>query len=270
MSYYLLGKSKKSAWPWLTEYPITQPHGVSGEMGVDLGMPVGTPITALFGGKVVGAGYYGGGGVVSVETRYHGQPAVFYYQHLDLINSSIQVGHTLAALDVVGWSGGQLSGGHHPANSKFSSGPHIEVGFNPPWGGMWNPRNYGPNIDPEPFLRSLAQGGVGSSLGLGSTGAQVGYVLARAVSPTGFGPIAEAVDDALAVYPVPTSLNPADYARAAFQNTGPVLARMTVAGLGFLLVAGTVLYLLREPVEDATAEAAKFGGQAVGAAAVLA
>ncbi len=137
----------------------------SGENGVDIGMPQGTPVYALSGGRIVGHGYYGGGGVVSVQEA---PGRVWYYQHLDLNEPGIESGATrqVAPGQLVGWSGGQLSGGNHPSSSRFSGGPHIEVGINAPWGGIWGPKDIkGPNIDPWPSISALGRGA-----GTGTTG----------------------------------------------------------------------------------------------------
>lgn len=143
----------------------------SGENGIDVSMPVGTPVYAVAGGPVVGAGYYGGGGVVSVEET---RGRVWYYQHLDLLRPDIESGQTrnVQAGELVGWSGGQSTGGHHPSSLKFSNDghghgwPHIEVGINAPWGGIWGPMSEkSANVDPLPILQAIAKSG-----GSGSTG----------------------------------------------------------------------------------------------------
>lgn len=136
---------------WLNNVtsPYTgNPNG--GEMGNDFGTPQGTPVYAVTGGKLVGAGYYNGGGVVSVEEK---PGTVWYYQHLDLVQTPIPAnGVTITPGEQVGLSGGQLSGGNHPATC-CSNGAHIEVGVNGPWGGIWHPE--GPSVDPQPLLRML-------------------------------------------------------------------------------------------------------------------
>ncbi len=137
----------------------------SGENGIDVGMPTGTPVYAVAGGTVVGHGYYAGGGVVSVEQE---KGMVWYYQHLDLAEPGIESGQVTQVQpgQLIGWSGGQLSGGRHPSSRKFSTGPHIEVGVNAPWGGIWGPKaDKGPNVDPLPFLEAIAQSGGGGTTG---------------------------------------------------------------------------------------------------------
>lgn len=145
-------------WPWLHQglENVTQHYGQNGETGIDMGLPMGTPITSLTNGTVLGHGYYGGGGVVSVGSFINNVATSVYYQHLDTIAPEIDHATTpvhVKAGDLLGYSGGQLSGGTHPSQPKFSSGPHLEVGLNAPYGGMWHP--LGKNSDPEPWLRHL-------------------------------------------------------------------------------------------------------------------
>lgn len=152
----------KSPWPWLVTGldNITQEwgedHGYGREVGVDMGLVMGTPITSLTSGTILGSGYYRGGGVVSVKSRIGGKTTSLYYQHLDEIAGGITPGAVVAPGQLIGWSGGQNAGGHHPASKDTSSGPHIEVGFNAPYGAksLWHP--LGPNYDPLPWLRSMA------------------------------------------------------------------------------------------------------------------
>lgn len=135
----------------------------SGENGIDVTLPLDTPIYAVESGKIAGAGYYKGGGVVSVDS---GPGRIWYYQHLDQNNfTGADKGKYITAGSLVGWSGGQNVGGNHPADPNYSSWKHIEIGLNAPWGGIWgNPSGQG-NIDPVPALTAL----VGKST---STGAQ--------------------------------------------------------------------------------------------------
>ena len=148
---------------------ITQRFGTNGETGVDIGLPYHTPVYALSAGTILGTGYYGGGGVVSEQSNinYGGisGPASLYFQHLsDIV---VQPGQAVQPGQLLGYSGGQLGYGDHPSTAQFSTGPHIEVGINAPYGGMWDP--LGPNVNPLPFLQSLASGNLGV-LGSGSGG----------------------------------------------------------------------------------------------------
>ena len=123
--------------PWYT-YPITWY-----DEGVDIGMPAGTLITSLCSGPVVGAGFYGGGGVVTVRCAGIGD---VYVQHLDWIN----YGNCNGQVDGCGWASyGSVLGGSggdcgwhnfgNPCALGFSTGDHIEVGVNPGYYGIWGP-----------------------------------------------------------------------------------------------------------------------------------
>ena len=140
---------------WLAH--ITQYwQGYPGEEGTDFSMPEDTPIYAVQGGTVLGVGYYGGGGVVSIKA---GNQLAEYYQHLDCIN--VSVGQAVSAGQKIGTSGGSLtSQPYHPAcghysTSTYSTGPHLEFGINATYGGMWNPGHYTPNTSPLPLLDTL-------------------------------------------------------------------------------------------------------------------
>ena len=161
--------ASSSGWPWLAEglQNITQAYNPPVEYGLDMGLPMGTPITSLTTGTVLGSGYYGGGGVVSVASHVNGKTVSVYYQHLDLIASGIKPGALVTVGQLLGYSGGQLSGGNHPSTPAFSSGPHIEVGINAPYGGMWAP--LGPNEDPTGWLVNLNANGAPTTGFVGTT-----------------------------------------------------------------------------------------------------
>ncbi len=121
------------------------------EYGTDFGLGYRTPVYAIEGGRVLGAGFYGGGGIVSVEAH----PGISeYYQHLSDI--SVGDGQVVSPGQLIGYSGGQIGYGRHPATC-CSGGSHLEWGINAPYGGYWNP--LGANIDPVPYLTSLLNGG---------------------------------------------------------------------------------------------------------------
>ena len=135
----------------------------SGENGIDVTLPQDTPVYAVQGGTVAGAGYYAGGGVESIAS---GPGLVWYYQHLD--QNLLTAGESVVPGQLIGYSGGQNVGGAHPASPTFSSWPHLEVGINAPWGGIWGGgSSVGPNVNPVPALQTL----LGSTAGIaaGST-----------------------------------------------------------------------------------------------------
>jgi murein DD-endopeptidase MepM/ murein hydrolase activator NlpD len=122
----------------------------SGENGIDVSLPLDTPVYALEGGTVKGSGYYPGGGVVSIQSA---PGKTWYYQHLD--QDSVGVGQSVQAGQLIGYSGGQNTGGNHPADPTYSSWPHIEVGINAPWAGIWGGGNGAANIDPVPAITAI-------------------------------------------------------------------------------------------------------------------
>lgn len=156
---------------WLSD--ISQKWGVNGETGIDIGThgKIDQPVYSVTGGTVVGVGYYGGGGVVAVKSNidYGGinGPASIYYQHLD--EDLARLGETISPGQLIGLSGGQLSGGQHPSSPAYSTGPHIEIGINAPYGSanksIWSP--LGKNVNPQQFFTDLMNGNT-SVLGTGN------------------------------------------------------------------------------------------------------
>ena len=140
--------------PWW-QYPVTQPYGTpepgfgSGvETGVDIGTPQGTPLTAIFGGTVKRTVYGPFGGEVDIATTINGKPFTETFLHLDQINPNLQIGQAVQPGSFLGFSGGQLSGGSHPASPAYSTGPHTE--FDLFQGAAWS----GKSINPMPVLNS--------------------------------------------------------------------------------------------------------------------
>jgi hypothetical protein len=153
-------------------YPITRAYNGSTEVGEDLGTPQGTPITSLVSGQLVGAGFYAGGGVVTVRTILNGEPADFYVQHLDsIVNVGLcQYGNCggqyVSRGELLGYSGGACFWHYGPGFGKFnacaagfSNGPHTEIGINPPFYGIWGPYPHpGPNYNPYRTVLALING----------------------------------------------------------------------------------------------------------------
>jgi hypothetical protein len=168
------GKVTYLAWYM---YPITQYYNGATEFGEDLGTPEWTPVTSLVSGRLVGAGFYGGGGVVTVRTTLNGASADLYVQHLDsIVNVGLCTygacgGRYVRTGELIGYSGGDCNwhygpgyGNFNPCVSHFSNGSHIEVGINPPWYSIWGPVPHpGRNYDPRATLLTLINGGVSSN-----------------------------------------------------------------------------------------------------------
>lgn len=122
-------KAQKGLLDWpLKKVTITQSYGMTSyakkgaygggpHNGIDFGAPVGTPIYAPLGGKVVALGsmyknsrWYGYGRWVAID---HGNGMVTLYGHLS--SQSVKKGSTVKTGDKIGSSG----------NTGYSTGPHL-------------------------------------------------------------------------------------------------------------------------------------------------
>lgn len=125
-------KGVRSGWQWPADGPITSDYGAprsyGGHTGIDLGVPVGTPVWAARDGHVVFAGELGGyGNCVDIE---HDGGLKTRYGHLS--SFKVRSGHDVARGDVIALSG----------NTGASSGPHLHFGT----------YRYGAPFDPKTVL----------------------------------------------------------------------------------------------------------------------
>src|SRR5690242_496900 len=104
-------------WSW---------DNINGHSGVDIGMPVGTPLTAPVGGVIVGADYHAWGGQVDIKFLSGGVTKIFTMIHLSQIASGIKLGMTVTAGKILGYSGGTNSGAH-PTAPRYSNVAHTHV-----------------------------------------------------------------------------------------------------------------------------------------------
>lgn len=272
--------------PWYG-FNITQGYGVHGEKGVDLGTPFHTPITALYAGTVRWAGRTewsngtSSGGEVTIVCNVPGYGIkTSYYLHLDVVY--VKPGDTVNQGDVIGLSGGQLSGGNWPVVNKgniiLSTGAHTEFGFNAPW--VSGP---GSQIDPT-FAILQARSNtlpitypngsiVTQTLGYGAQSAQVAvdptvleagllqfYNLSsstqRAISqPTGFDGICEAIDAAEAL----PKLNWFNVPGTIFLAFKPSMIRFFFMAIGGFITFVVVWSWIQQPVEAGIGVLGKIG-----------
>jgi murein DD-endopeptidase MepM/ murein hydrolase activator NlpD len=118
-------------WQWPTNpHPVTSPFGQRwGRLhdGIDIGVPTGTTVRAVDGGKVTKAGPNGGYGTyVEID---HGGGLVSFYGHLSSI--SVRSGQRVGKGDAIARSG----------NTGHSTGPHLHFGVHK-GGAARNPRDY--------------------------------------------------------------------------------------------------------------------------------
>lgn len=169
-----------SAWYCMGEgETYGQSYNGNTEHGNDLNVPFHTPVTLPYGGTITDVSYHGWGGQIGVLTSLPGVGKVIeYIQHLDLINPSLAVGQQIASGTQVGLSGGentnqfaQYPGAVHPNNPLYSSGPHIEFGFNAPWiAGLSQATNQG-SFNSQGYINAIRNGGVQmNAMGSGSGG----------------------------------------------------------------------------------------------------
>lgn len=132
---------------WLTKYQLTAGYGhynlnINNGMhyGADFAMPIGTPVRAITGGKIIEAGWspYGGGNQIGVK-----EPDGSHYQwYMHLSQLNVRVGDYISTGQIIGKSG----------STGFSTGPHLH--FQRMVGGLGN--NYAQN--PIPFLKQYGYG----------------------------------------------------------------------------------------------------------------
>lgn len=120
---------------WPARAPLTSPYGlrtlgskIDMHHGVDLGVPIGTPVHAMAGGTITVAGPKSGYGfAVMID---HGFGWVTLYGHLDRVD--VTVGDRVRAGDLIGLSG----------NTGLSTAPHLH----------FEVRRFGRSRDPVPLL----------------------------------------------------------------------------------------------------------------------
>lgn len=113
----LLGPAACSLPHWPVEGPVTSPFGVRVDgleprvhRGVDISVPVGTPVRAMKGGRVTHAGRMGGFGIAVILD--HGGGTHSIYAHLS--EPRVRAGDAVDGQQVVGLSGqsGNVTGPH--------------------------------------------------------------------------------------------------------------------------------------------------------------
>ena len=116
--YYFLWMPIVSASPFVVTSAFGfRDHPISGEekfhTGIDLGAEYGTPIGAIWSGKVVFAGWYGGyGNCIVID---HGNSVITLYGHCSEL--AIEAGQPVAEGQLIGYVG----------STGYSTGPHLHL-----------------------------------------------------------------------------------------------------------------------------------------------
>jgi murein DD-endopeptidase MepM/ murein hydrolase activator NlpD len=126
----------------ITSYfgPRTYPY-VGFHYGIDIGIPIGTPVYAIAAGKVASFNYWSGTGyVVYVYHNINGVKYTSVYEHLDSYNT--YVGAIVDKNTVIAFSG----------NTGNSTGPHLHLSILNGWAGidyiLWSNAYYNNNLNP--------------------------------------------------------------------------------------------------------------------------
>ena len=173
------------------DYPITQgfswtDHHRTWHSGIDIGAPFDTPVTAALSGVVTFAQCKPWGGQVDILTTWNGLPHVVTVLHLHRM--VVSRGQSVAAGQLLGYSGGDGRGPCATQMPKYSNGPHVHFEFTL---GAVGPYHGGPpyrvsasstTVDPKPLLDALRSGLAQS--GVGAFGAVAGANSDAALLPT--------------------------------------------------------------------------------------
>lgn len=126
----------------ITSYfgPRTYPY-VGFHYGIDIGIPIGTPVYAIAAGKVASFNYWNGTGyVVYVYHNINGVKYTSVYEHLDRYNT--YVGAIVDKNTVIAFSG----------NTGNSTGPHLHLSILNGWAGidyiLWSNSYFNNNLNP--------------------------------------------------------------------------------------------------------------------------
>jgi murein DD-endopeptidase MepM/ murein hydrolase activator NlpD len=167
--------------PWY-DGPIWQgflwtPQNPAGHSGVDIGMPLGTPLTALLPGTVISLGMEPWAGQINLQSDYPGIGSiVISYLHEGSFARGMAPGVHVEPGDLIGYSG------QPPPGGRYGSGAHchfeINTGFQPPYMGHQGPPS---PINPM-FLIQAAKNGTLGDVATGGAGATA--LAASATAPS--------------------------------------------------------------------------------------
>ena len=220
--------------------------------GVDLGMPTGTPLTALLPGLVVSAGMEPWGGQVNIQSDWPGiGPIIVSYLHASKL--LVRAGDTVKPGQMIALSG--VSPAAYSVGGRPNAHLHFEVsrGTVAPYMGHRGPSN---PIDPKFLIQAAQSGTLGHVAPVGAVGAvtqsAVGVAQTAKHAP-GFFPVIQAIDRAERI----SGLDPLHPAGSVLDNARAILIRGIVVGLGVVILLLVIWNLIRGPVSAGVDVAAK-------------
>lgn len=257
--------------PWY-DGPIWQgfkwsPTNPKGHSGIDIGMPIGTPLTALLPGKIISFGMEPWAGQMNLQHDWPGiGPIVVSYLHGSAFPAGLSVGGFVQPGDVV------MLSGQPPPGGQYGSGAHchfeVSKGTQPPYMGHNGPSNpidgtflldyakqtnggvSGNGGGTDPFSNPLGIGGGGFSLagllGLPSFSLGTGAITRAPLSP-GFLGIVEGIDEIEEL----VAFDSSNILGWAHQDLEAITFRSLVIGVGLLLVVLVVFNVVSSQLDTA-------------------
>lgn len=156
-----------SSLPWfmnglINNYGMPDPYGGFPKPDMNVDVPAGDPITALFSGVVSGindpsGGVPSWGNVITIkmDNPYNSVATHTAYLHLASIAPGLKVGDRISAGQIVGYSGGTNPGpGLQNASVGFAFYNGDYYGFGP----TWTKYNGSPLLDPTKLFNDLQSG----------------------------------------------------------------------------------------------------------------
>ena len=273
-----------SLFGWMAR--ITNPsqsYNPPTEWGNDLPVTCDTHVFSPYAGTLAGMQRYPDGMwgcVVSVRLAENVGPYVnpsFYVLHLDAINPQLVVNQVVQIGTFLGWTGGendtsQIPGGndapyHTIVGTRWSTGPHVECGFNCP--NLPAMTANGPSFDPHEYLLNRYQQLIGGTLHVaGDTtpgGTTTMTTLLQDYTPfmssvTGsdmtFAELCNRIDYAMEFTIEPPSVNPLDAWGHFTDQIGAIAVRGVWGSVGILLIALALFVLIIRPTAKVATQVA--------------
>jgi hypothetical protein len=225
------------------------PRNTQAHSGIDLGMPIGSPIVAPFDGTYMNGTVEPWGGQVNYLVQFSDGPRVLSFLHLSQITPH-RAGETIPAGALLGYSGA-------PPAPQYGTGAHLHFevthGTVAPYEG-YSPVHPTPTsypMDPSPLLAELQRAGAPIPQQSMPGTAQGQGVIAAVGSVPGFLALAQGIqrDQQFPSFDV---TNPVG---SVVASTQALLSRLLFVTIGALLFLFVVWNLIARPAMDRAAQA---------------